>query len=144
MAKQIYYEDVKVGDDLPSFSMDYDPLRIVLQVSGSQDYYPGHHDVEFTRGDGRPDVFAQNSFLCSLCTRVVTDWCGDEGWLRKFRMEIRRMTLVGDRLTLKGKVTGKRLEDSQHLVELEVWGENPRDGVSIPCRGEVILPSRSS
>ncbi len=143
MAKQVYYEDVKVGEDLPSFFVDYDPLRIVLQVSGSQDYNPGHHNVEVARGDGRPDVFAQNSFLLSLCTRVVTDWCGDEGWLKKFRMEMRRVNLIGDRLTFKGKVTGKHIEDGQHIVDLEVWGENPRDGVSVPCRGEVLLPSKT-
>ena len=144
MAEQIFYEDVKEGDDLPSFSVDYDPLRIVLQVSGSQDYNPAHHNVEITRGLGRPDIFAQNAFLLSLCTRVVTDWCGDEGWLKKFRMEIRRMSLAGDTMTFKGKVTGKRVEDSQHLIELEVWGENQREGVSIPCRGEVLLPSKGS
>ena len=142
MAKQVYFEDVKVGDELPSFWVDYDPTRIVLQVSGSQDYNPAHHNVEVARGDGRPDVFAQNSFLLSLCTRVVTDWQGEAGWLKKFRMEIRRMNLVGDRLTFKGKVTGKKAENGQNIIELDVWGENPRDGVSVPCRAEVLLPSK--
>lgn len=142
MAEQLYYEDVNVGDELPGFWVDYDPKAIVLQVSGSQDYNPAHHNVEVARGDGRPDVFAQNSYLLSLCTRVVTDWQGDEGWTRKFRMEIRRMNLIGDRLTLKGKVTGKQTENGENIVELDVWCENPRDGVSIPCRAEVLLPSK--
>ena len=143
MAEQIYYEDVKEGDDLPGFAIDYNPTQVVLSVSGSQDYNVAHHDVEIVRHDGRPDVFAMNSFLLSLCTRVVTDWCGNEGWLKKFRMEIRRMNLVGEILTFKGKVTGKRVDDDgQHLTELDVWCENPRDGVSVPCRAEVILPSK--
>lgn len=142
MAKQIYWEDVKVGDELPSNSYDLNPKRIVLQVSGSQDFYDVHHNVEFVRGGGVADVYVNTRFMQSCLTRVVADWMGDDGWLKKFRMEMRRMNFAGDVMTCKAKVAEKKVEAGEHLVELDLWAENDREGMTTPCKATVVLPAK--
>ena len=42
----------------------------------------------------------------------------------------------------KGKVTGKYVVDGEHIVALEMWGENQRGEVTTPGNAEVVLPSR--
>jgi acyl dehydratase len=135
-----YWDEVKVGEELEGFSLDITPRRLVLQVSGSQDWYPVHFDAAFARKAGHPDVFVNTGFLQAALARVITDWMGDEGFLKRLRFEMRRMQRPGDTMVCKGRVTGKREENGQTLVDLDVWAENEREGVTTPGTATVILP----
>ena len=75
--------------------------------------------------------------------RLICGWIGDNGWLKKFRMEMRRMNIPGDTMTFQGKVSKKFIEDAEHLVECELWAENEREGVTTPSFALVSLPTRS-
>lgn len=140
--QQVYWEDVEVGQELPGFSLEITPRRLFLQISGSQDWYPVHFDPEFARRAGHPDVFMNTGFLQAALVRVITDWMGDDGFLRKLYFEMRRQQRPGDTMVCKGKVTGKYERDGEGWVELEVWAENEREGVTTPGRAWVILPRR--
>jgi len=141
--KQLYWEDVEVGQEIPtSYSLKLDMTRLCLQVSGTQDYYPVHHDRDFAHTQGVPDSFVNTGFLTAASGRLLTDWIGPEGWLHKFRIEMRRMNLLGDTLTVKGKVTDKYVQNGDHYVEADVWCETDREGVTTPCKATLILPSR--
>ena len=141
--QQVYWDDVEVGTEIPGYSLELDPTRIVLQVSGSQDFYPVHHDLAFATGGGHPDIFVNTGFMQGCFNRLICDWIGDEGWLKKFRMEMRRMNRPGDTMTLKGKVARKYVEGDEHLVECELWAENEREGVTTPSFALVSLPTRT-
>ena len=139
---QPYWEEVEVGQELPGFELKIDARRLFLQISGSQDWYPVHFDREFALKAGHPDLFVTTGFTQAALVRVITDWMGDEGWLRKLYFELRRQNRPGDVMVCKGRVTGKYIEDGQHYVECEVWAENAREGVTTPGKAWVILPSR--
>lgn len=78
-----------------------------------------------------------------MLSRLITDWIGDEGWLKKLSYQMRRFNIAGDTLSVKGKVIKKYIDDKEHCVECEVWVENQRDGVSVPGTAIVILPSKT-
>ena len=140
--KQIYWEDVEIGQEIPGFSLKIDWTRIASQVSGSQDFYPVHHDPDFARAGGHTEMFVNTNFMQSCFSRLLTDWIGDEGWLYKLRMEMRRMNRLGDTMVLKGKVAEKYVKDAEHYVDLEVWAENEREGITTPTKATVTLPSK--
>ncbi len=148
--KQIYWEDVEVGQEIPGYSLEIDWTRMVKQVSGSQDFYPVHHDPDFARAAGHRTTFVNTGFMQGCFSRLMTDWIGDEGFVRKFRMEMRRMNFVpddragtpGDTMTFKGKVANKYIQDNDHYVEADIWCENDREGITTPSRCTVILPSK--
>jgi len=79
------------------------------------------------------------SWLCNL----ITNWMGDDGFLKRLRAELRRFNVVGDTTWLKGKVSEKYVEDGQYLVDIECWAENQRGEVTMPGTSTVILPSRT-
>ena len=51
---------------------------------------------------------------------------------------------MGDTTWCKGKVIGKRVEDSKHVVELDVWNENEVPNIVTQATAEVVLLSRSN
>lgn len=138
---QRYWEDIKEGDEVPGYSIKIDWTRIVKQVSGSQDFYAVHHDREFAQSGGHPDMFVNTGFMQSCFSHLLTDYVGDQGWLKKFRMEMRRMNHPGHIMSLKGKVVKKYAEGGEHLLDLEVWVEN-QEGVTTPSYATVRLPSK--
>ncbi len=58
--------------------------------------------------------------------------------------QYRGMDLVTASMTAKGKVTGKRVHDGQHLIDLEVWVEGEKGHVTTPGKATVRLPKRAS
>lgn len=140
---QRYYEDVNVGDEIPGFDLDLDWTRMAKQVSGSQDFYPVHHDPEFAQAGGHIGIFYNTGFTRAALGRCLTDWMGPEGWLKKLRFEMRRMNRNGDVMRLRGKVTGKQpVVDGKGDIEVEVWVENNHEGITTPATAVVSLPSR--
>ena len=52
---------------------------------------------------------------CSWLTHHLTNWMGDDGFLRRAHCKIRRHNPEGDTLLIDGTVMGKRVEDGRHL-----------------------------
>jgi hypothetical protein len=62
-----------------------------------------------------------------MLVHLVTDWMGDDGFVRWMDSQDRRMNFLGDATWVKGRVARKFIENDERLVELDVWGEN-QDG----------------
>ncbi len=145
MKKQTYWEDLEVGQELPGgYSLKINMTRLCLQVSGTQDYYPVHHDRDFARMQGAPDAFVNTGFLTAALGRLLTNLLGVEGRMVKFKIEMRKMNLLGDKMTVKGKVTDKYVRDGSSYVEADVWCETDKQGVTTPCKATFTLPSRKA
>ena len=140
---QRYYEDVNVGDELQGFDVRLDATRMVKQVSGSQDFYEVHHDTAFAQAGGHRDIFYNTGFTRANLGRLLTDYVGDDGWVKKLRFEMRRMNMNGDTMRVRGKVAARReIEGADNEVDIELWIENDREGITTPASATVTLPSR--
>ncbi|MCX6021409.1 MAG: MaoC/PaaZ C-terminal domain-containing protein [Chloroflexi bacterium] len=140
---QRYWDDVQEGDEVPGYDLPLTPTQMVLHVSGSQDFNPVHHDVPWAHSSGHPDVFVNTGFMTGCFGRLLTDYVGEGGWVKKFRMEMRRMNHPGDVMKLRGKVTRKYEQGDERLLDLDIWCENDRAGVTTPSAATVRLPLRS-
>jgi acyl dehydratase len=135
-----FWEDVHEGEELKGFSLELTMTRMVLQVSGTQDFYPIHHDAGFARAAGHEDIFINTAFIRGCLCRLLTDWMGRAGFLKTLGFQMRRPNLLGETIAVRGRVTKKQ---SDGRVELEVWIENARDTtITVPGSATVILPSR--
>ena len=140
---QRYWDDVKEGEEIPGFEMFLSETKMVEQVSGSQDFYPVHHDREFARGGGHPDVFFNTGFTRAALGRLLSDYAGTEGWVRKLEYSMRKMNRPGVTLKVRGKVTRRYVDDDGNgLVDLDIWLENEKEGVTTPGSATVMLPRR--
>lgn len=112
--------------------------------TGAQDSAArGHADKEMAREVGMPGGYDVGPQRVSWLGHLMTNWAGDDGFIRRLQVQVKRPNIFGDVSWCRGKVVDKRIEDGIPLVELELaienqLGETTADGSSI-----VELPSRS-
>lgn len=102
-----------------------------------------HWEEDFALEVGAPGAYDYGPERNSWLTHHLTNWMGDDGFLRKSYCKVRRHNPEGDMLFIKGKVTRKYVEDGHHLVEIEQEGRNQDDELSVVGTGVVELPSRA-
>ena len=74
---------------------------------------------------------------------LLTNWMGDDGWLKKSHVEFRKFVYFSDVVRLEGKVINKYLDDNgECCVDIETTAINQRNELVMPGNGTVILPSR--
>jgi acyl dehydratase len=104
-----------------------------------------HYNVSAARAAGLPQPYAVGVQMNSWVINLLTNWMGDEGWLKKCRCEYRNFVFLSDVVWLRGKVIGKYIdENNEYCVDLEISGLNQREENTVPGKATVVLPSRET
>ncbi|SJZ32347.1 Acyl dehydratase [Enhydrobacter aerosaccus] len=133
------FDDIKVGDALPPLKLP--PIsrhQLALYCGGSGDHNPIHVDIDFAKKFGFKDVFAHGMLSMAFLGRLVTSWV-PQTHLRRLGTRFTSITWVGDVITVTGKVTGKREEGGQKLVDLEVKCTNQNGQDTLQGEATVAL-----
>ena len=118
------WDDVHEGDELGSITLEVTMRRLMMDVSGTRDLYPIHHDREFAKKNGARDIFVNTMFYEGLFGRLATDWAGPEAFLRKLRFSMNSPNCLGDTITSRGWVVRTHEADGSRLVDLEIHLDN--------------------
>src|SRR5207302_3750075 len=119
-----------------------DYMQLVKYASASRDFYIIHHDRDYARRVGLPDVIIQGSLKAAFLGQLVTDWMGEWGTLKRFAVQYRGVDVPGTPLTAKGVVAKKYTQDGQGYVECDVWLENVEGERTTKGTALVVLPAR--
>ena len=103
-----------------------------------------HWDNALAREVGAPAAYDFGGQRVSWVIHLITNWAGDGGFLRSISAKLVKFNVMGDTTWCKSKVTGKTVEAGEHLVHLDVWGENQRGEISLTGEAKVRLPSKGS
>lgn len=101
-----------------------------------------HWDHEFAQQVGVPAAYDYGPERVSWLGHVAHHWMGDYGVLRNLYAEVRRHNLLGDVTWCTGEVTEKRVEDGDHLVDVELVGHDQRDNRTAKGTAVIQLPTR--
>lgn len=101
-----------------------------------------HWEEDFALEVGAPGAYDYGPERTSWLTHHLTNWAGDDGFLRKAHCKIRRHNPEGDMLFIKGHVKRKFIENGRHLVEISQEAHNQDDELSVLGSGVVELPTR--
>jgi len=101
-----------------------------------------HWDSAWAQAIGNPMAYDYGVMRDCWLSHFMTDWMGDDGWLVSQTSEIRKFNYMGDSHILTGEVVGKRIEQGQCVVDIDMRGTNQRGDVTCPGRATVALPSR--
>ncbi len=133
------FDDVKVGDTLkPLVLPPISRHQLALYCGGSGDHNPIHVDIDFAKKFGFKDVFAHGMLSMAFLGRLVTSYV-PQAQVRKLGTRFTSITWVGDVITVSGKVTGKREEAGQKLVDLEVKCTNQNGQDTLQGEATVVL-----
>jgi len=105
--------------------------------------YGVHYLVSAAKGVGA--IYAYDVGVQRHCwvVNLLTNWMGDEGWLKSCSAQYRQFVYLSDAVWFRGKVTKKYVdENGEYCVDIETHGINQRGDDTIPGHATVILPSR--
>jgi hypothetical protein len=102
----------------------------------------GHFDVEIAHEIGMPGAYDQGWQRINWAGHLLTNWCGDLGFVRKLEGRVTKPNLVGDLTRMHAEVTGKHKTNDEALVDIRWWGENQRGEQNCSGKAQVRLPSR--
>jgi len=117
-------ETTNTGAVLPSFALPVTTTRIVAGAIASRDFMPVHHDRDYARKQGAPDVFMNILTTNGYVARYVTDWAGSEARLRSIRIRLGGPATPGTTLRFDGQVTSERSEGDERVVEVALRAVN--------------------
>lgn len=105
--------------------------------------YGVHYSVAAARGVGARYAYDVGVQRHCWLVNLLTNWMGDEGWLKRCYAEYRQFVYHSDVVWLKGRVTKKYVdENGEHCVDIKTHGINQRGEDTIPGKATIILPSR--
>ncbi len=142
MTDQLYYDDVSEGMEIPALEKDVTSRSLVMYCAGYEDYAEIHHDKDAAQQAGFPNTVVPGLFTSAFLAQMLTDWITPEGGIRRLQASYRRPHFAGDTVVCKGRVTAKRVEGGERLVECELWAENAEGETSTTGSAVVALPSR--
>ena len=92
---------------------------------------------------GTPAAYDYGPERCSWMSHHLTNWIGDEGFLRHLEVKIRRHNPVGDTLYINGEVTRTFKDGEAHCAEIAQKAVNQDGELSVVSTAVVRLPSRA-
>jgi hypothetical protein len=102
-----------------------------------------HWDPFMAAEIGMPAPYDYGSQRGAWATHLMTNWCGDDGWVAEVDVQYRGMNFLGDTVWISGEVTDKWTGKSgTGYVETSIHGVNQRGDDIMPGRAIVALPSR--
>ena len=101
-----------------------------------------HWEEAWAQQVGAGTVYDYGAIRETFLAHLVTNWMGDDAWLRRLHMQHRKFNFAGDTNWLLGQVVGKEMTDEGAEVHLEIRIENQRGVVLTPGSAIVLLPSR--
>jgi acyl dehydratase len=148
-----YWEDVAVGEEMTPmlekglltmteimrFGLYVSPIpRRIEQKRKKVEI--GFAREEAQKRNGLEDASDYGPQRVCWLGQFCTDWMGDDGTLKKYSCQMRHPNIIGDSNFVKGKVKAKRIENSEHLVDCEIWVENQAGLITAPGLATVALP----
>lgn len=135
--KTMRFEDVSLGDQLPSLEI---PVTVALITGGAiatRDYFPGHHDKDAAQELGSPHVFMNILTTSGLVERFVEQWCGPEGRFKDLKIRLGAPNYPGDSMKFQGEITA--VDADSRSVEVTLKGKNSM-GNHVTGTATLVLP----
>jgi hypothetical protein len=86
---------------------------------------PVHHDRDYAKKQGSPNLFMNILTTNGYCVRFLTDWAGPEAMVKKLSIRLGVPCFPDDPLRFTGSVTGKTAgSDGENFVEVTFTGSN--------------------
>ena len=130
-ARKLYFEAVRLGDELPALSKGpVDRVQLSRYAGASGDFNPVHVDEVYARGLGMPSVYAPGMLVMGILGQLVSDWSRG-AQLRKYQVRFSKIVWPGDTVVAKGRVMERWGDNGRYFTEVDLWAENQK--------GELVL-----
>ncbi|MBW2241289.1 MAG: MaoC family dehydratase [Deltaproteobacteria bacterium] len=118
--KSLTGAEIAVGDEVPPFELAVTSTVIVAGAIASRDFMPAHHDADYAKSQGAPDLFMNILTTNGYVARFISDWAGPEARIRKIAIRLGGPAVPGQPLRFTGQVTNKNDEGDECVAEVTI------------------------
>lgn len=137
-----YYQDIEPGQEIPSLEKTPSNVQLFMFSAVTWNLHRIHYDADFARDHEKlPNVVTPRPLLGSFLAQMLTGWLQENGTIRRMEWSVRGSAFPGDTVTCRGKVTGKRVEGDENLIDCEIWIENSNGDAIVPGKAEILIES---
>ncbi|MDE0031292.1 MAG: MaoC/PaaZ C-terminal domain-containing protein [Deltaproteobacteria bacterium] len=144
MTEQRFLDDVQPGAEL--VAREYGPLSIIDTVrwAGLQENTQQlHYDRDWVREHaGLRTFIASGAYRQALLMRMLTDWLGPRGRLRKLGIRHTYSTFEGDTMRFAARAVEKSADPADPWIACELEGANQEGRQVLTGRCTLVLPTR--
>ncbi len=109
-----------------SFEHVVDEVQMFFFSAATNNGHRVHYDVRYaTEEEGHDGLLVHGPLQAALAQKLVTDWMGPGGRLRRLRVQHRANVRPHQRLGFEATVVSVRPHDSGTTVELDLRGRGP-------------------
>jgi acyl dehydratase len=107
--------------------------------------YGVHYSVAAAKAVGARYAYDVGVQRHCWLVNLLTNWMGDEGWLKNCNARYRQFVYHSDAIWLNGRVSKKYVDgDGEYCVDIETHGINQRGEDTMPGKATVVLPCRKA
>lgn len=128
----VTFEQIKLGDELPSFEMNFTRSQLAAYANASGDMNPIHLDEAVAKSVGLPDVISHGMLTMGRAIRVVTDWVEDPTMVIDYSVRMTRPVVVPN------TETGTLVSFSAKVGEVNL-DRTVRIDLTAVCEGTTVL-----
>jgi len=140
MAGPVYFEDVRVGDEIPRLVKDaVTEVQLVKYAGASGDFNPLHTVDAVGKLAGFDGVIAHGMLVMAFVAQALTAWLPDR-CLKKLKARFTAVTKPGDVITVTGRITAK--DPEENLITGEIQAADQRGEVKIKGAFAAVLPGK--
>jgi len=115
-----YWDDVQVGDELPTLRIPLTPLRAAYVVSATRDFAPQHTDSAYAREHAGIDgAFLGSRFQQGMVERYLEEWGGPACRIERVSLRMDQPIRIEGDLQIGGRVIEVGAEGAI-VVEIEL------------------------
>ena len=144
MSRKLYFDDVKVGDDIGPVERTVNREQVVRFLSVHRGRDTGMNrftSEEAARKEGLPGAIVPGAMNIAMLSTLLTGWAGTAR-LKKLDVVFRGMVPHNRTLKLSGIVTDKDVVDGEPRLECDVFLENDEGTRLVIGNAIVLLPER--
>lgn len=122
-ASPVRFEDICVGQSLPSLRVEVTTSSIVVSAIATRDFHPIHHDLDAVRKLGHPALFLNIFSSAAYVERFVSQWSGSEARLSRMSIRLGAPCYAGSTLRLEGTVSNSGATPMRWVeIEMRAYG----------------------
>jgi acyl dehydratase len=99
-----------------------------------------HWEEDLARAIGMPMIYDYGPQRIAWFDHAVSDWMGDDGWIRRIEVKLLAPNFMGDTTRIHGTVSAVIASDNCAVIDLK--GEDQRGRLTAVGKAEVVLPSK--
>lgn len=111
----------RIGMRLPELEISLTRKLIIMGAAATRDWQPQHHDADWAKDAGLPDIIMNNYTQAGLISRFVTAWSGPMGRIGRLRFAMRRPVCPGGTAKISGMVVDISPEENAMIwIEIDI------------------------